>query len=147
MIPPTVTLCPNCGANVPPLPVVTRQALSGETTAHASLLIGSRPADVAMGILAGMIVPPPLFYAWSMVVDNLSGHYAGDDIVLVAMVLSYPTLLGVLFGAAYAVKRRHHALGNAIQKTLFGWIILAVLCVLGLVVLYYNVALYFNRKP
>jgi hypothetical protein len=130
-IPPTVTLCPNCGANIPPLPEITNRPSPNENT-DISLLTKSRGGDTAVGIVSGVLTPPILSVALTVLVTVTETLFA---LYTVALALFLPSLIGIPFGIAYALKRKYYVAGNAMQKALFGWLILIGLLLLGLLAL------------
>lgn len=133
-IPLTTVLCPNCGASIPPIPEITNQPGSNENS-DPSLFTKSRGGDVAVGIVSGVVSPPVLSVALTLVINTVSNRYASLGFGVLALGSYIPVVFGVPFGIAYALKRRHHVAGNAMQKALYGWLILIGLLLLGLLAL------------
>ncbi|MBC8139535.1 MAG: hypothetical protein H8F28_26955 [Fibrella sp.] len=129
-----VSLCPSCGAGIPPLPEITNNPNPAQAP-DVVLLSKSRGGDIAIGVVMGIVFPPLLCMALIALLQALgsSGISVGVSTVLLALFI--PVLIGVPFAIAYLLKRKRYVAGNAMQKALFGWLILIGLLFLGLLVL------------
>ncbi len=124
-VPDRARLCPNCGATVPPLPDLNNKARSTLVEPFV-LWTGSKKGDIAAGIALGVFTP--ILICALLIVPAIFG------LVSLPFLLSIPIGLGVLVWITSALKRKHHVAGDAMQKTLFGWLILIGLTLLGLFV-------------
>lgn len=113
-------MCPDCGATLPPLPEITNKPL-GEPGMGGTGII-SFPLTVYM-LSAGM----------GTLYSRLT--FLPDLVMMALPVLSLIVVFAILFGIAYAIKQKRHYLGNAMQKTLFAWLILIGLLSLGLLLM------------
>lgn len=131
---PASPLCPNCGANLPPLPEITNKP-NREQVGNDKLWTKSRGGDIAIGISLGVLTPVVLYAMLAYLGFMVSNGSLPDLVTTVLLVSFVPILFGVPFGFAYALKRKYHTAGNAMQKALFGWLILIGLLFLGLLIL------------
>jgi hypothetical protein len=130
-LPPTAVVCPNCGTNPPPLPVITNVPNPGPGE-NNRLLTNSCGGEIAAGIVLGVLSPPLITLILSALLDTVRNSVALTSVVVLLFI---PLIFGVPLGVAYAIKRKRHVAGNAMQKTLFGWLILFGLLALGLLVI------------
>lgn len=121
-------ICPHCGASVaPPLPVLGGKAR--EDFVEPSLLwTGTRQGDVTAGICLGALSVPAMF-ALCWWIGTLLTYPGGELVILIGFPL---LIIGAPIGAALLLKKRHFVAGEAMQKTLWGWLILFGLVLLGL---------------
>ncbi len=124
-VPDGAKLCPNCGANVIPLPTLD----GGKRTSGAGATefrTGTRGGDVAAGIVLGIFLPALLV---GVVFAPFFGFLGLLGLLLYVVI---PATIGVPVIVANAIKRKYFVFGDAMQKTLWGWLLLFVVSFLGL---------------
>ena len=131
-LPDAARLCANCGASVPPLPVLVGKP-NRERAAPFLHWTGSKRGDIAAGVALGIGVPVAvavlcyfgyfaLLYPW---------WHHGDIFQYAAMLLAVILPFTLPFIFANVLKHKHFVAGDAMQKMLWGWLILLGLSLLG----------------
>ena len=134
VVPDGAKLCPNCGAGVIPLPTLDgdkRAAGAGATQFRT----GTRGGDVAAGIALGVFLPALLA---GIAFAPLFGFLGLFGSLLLLMI---PITIGVPIFVANRIKRKYFVFGDAMQKTLWGWLILFGLSFLGLLAVCFSGAI------
>ncbi len=122
-------MCPNCGAGVIPLPMLDggkRVAWTGAPTGEFRM--GSRGGDIAAGIALGVIIPP-LFVGVALTPCLLPTWIGAFGLVLVLLV---PVTFGVLIYSVNRKRDKYPVMSDALQKTLYAWLIALCLGLIGL---------------
>jgi len=131
-VPDGAKLCPDCGAGVVPLPVLDggkRAAGAGATEFRT----GTRQGDVTLGIAWGVALPLILGVASVFAADGISrGQVFGTAVYLALWVFVLGATIATPIALANYIKRKYFVCGDAMQKTLWGWLILFVVSILGL---------------
>jgi len=129
-VPDGAELCPNCGAGIIPLPVLDGgKRVAGAPAPNAAFWTGSRQGDVATGIALGVVLPP-LFVGIALTPCLLPVWGSSFGIVFLLLV---PVIFGGLIYSTNRIIGKYPPMCNALQKTLWAWLIAVGLGFIGLV--------------